>query len=368
LKENSSKISLQALGWNAFFQKEFESIQEPGLAVGRIAIENKQQYLLYTQHGELRGEVSGKLLYEARSSAELPKVGDWVAISALEAEGKAIIHKVLSRKSKFSRKVRGKKTDEQVIAANIDIIFIVQGLDSNFNLRRLERYLVMAYESGASPVIILNKTDLCQDYAAKIADVEQTAFDVPIQGISAKTGYGLDKMREFIKEGLTFAFIGSSGVGKSTIINKLLGREILKTREVRQKDSRGRHTTARRELIILPQGGLLIDTPGMREMQLWSSSEGLQETFVDIDELAEGCRFSDCSHTQEKGCAVLAAVETGEISEERYTSYIKLQRELKRLEIKQNKRSYLEEKRRIKKFHREINRVVKAKEEEKWRR
>jgi ribosome biogenesis GTPase len=359
-------INLKALGWNDFFQKEFESVLEPGLTVGRIAIENKQQYLIYTQQGELRGEVSGKLLYEAMSSADLPKVGDWVVISAMEAEGKAIIHSILPRKSKFSRKVVGKKTDEQITAANIDIVFIVQGLDSNFNLRRLERYLVMAYESGARLVIILNKTDLCGDYETKIAKVEQIAFDVPILGMSAKTGYGIEKMREFIKEGLTFAFIGSSGVGKSTIINKLLGQEILKIREVRQKDSKGRHTTAKREMIVLPQGGVLIDTPGMREMQLWSASEGLRGTFADIEELAEKCRFSDCSHTQEKGCAVLAAVGAGEISEERYNSYMKLQRELKRLEIKQNKRSYLEEKRRVKKFHREINRIMKAKTEEKW--
>jgi len=359
-------LDLKALGWGAFFQKEFESVQEPGLAAGRIAIENKQQYLIYTQQGELRGEVSGKLLYEARSSADLPKVGDWVVISAMEAEGKAIIHNILPRKSKFSRKTVGKKTDEQIIATNIDIVFIVQGLDSNFNLRRLERYLVMAYENGARPVIILNKTDLCRDYPAKIAEVKQIAFDVPILGISAKTGYGIEKMREFIKEGLTFAFIGSSGVGKSTIINKLLGQELLKIREVRQKDSKGRHTTAKREMIVLPQGGVLIDTPGMREMQLWSASEGLGDTFADIEQLGKQCHFSDCSHTQEKGCAVIAAVKAGKISEERYKSYMKLQRELKHLTVKQDQKSYLAEKERMKKLHKDFRRIKKRKESGKY--
>jgi len=360
-------LSLESLGWNSYFQDAFEAIKVSGFKIGRVAIENRQQYLLYSEQGEFIAEVSGKLLYESESAADLPKVGDWVVISLLEKEGKAIIHYVLKRKSKFSRKVAGNKTEEQIVAANIDIIFIVQGLDNNFNLRRLERYLIMAYESGAKPVIILNKVDLCEDYKKRAAKVEEIAFGVPIIVVSAKTGYGIGKIKNFIKEGVTFAFIGSSGVGKSTIINVIVGKEILKTKEVRTKDSKGRHVTEKRELIILASGGLLIDTPGMRELQLWSASYGLDETFADIQNLALNCYFSDCSHINEKKCAVIEAANKGIISEKRYRSYIKLQKELDYLKTRQNKSAFLEEKKRIKNLHKEFRRIKTAKENRKWK-
>lgn len=324
--------TLETLGWTAYFQHHFSLLQNPGFEPGRVAVENKNSYLIYAQSGEYPAEVSGKLLFSTDSPADLPKVGDWVAATILEQEGKAIIHQVLPRKSYFSRKTAGRRMDEQVIAANIDTLLIMQGLDHDYNPRRLERYLVMAYESSASPVILLNKSDVGDNVAQKVAEVEALAPGVPVLALSAKTSDGLAPLLQLIQPGQTFAFIGSSGVGKSTLINRLLGSEVLKTGEVRLDDARGRHTTTRRELLLLPQGGLLIDTPGMRELQLWSADEGLSDTFTDIDRLASLCHFTDCTHTSEIKCAVVAALQAGELDPERYHSYLKLQKELAHLE------------------------------------
>ena len=289
----------------------------------------------------------------------MPKVGDWVVVSLFGDEGKAIIHEVLPRQSKFSRKAVGPKTEEQVIAANLDTIFIVQGLDDNFNLRRLERYLVMVYEGGIQPVIILNKADLCPNVQEKIALTKSIAKEVPIVALSAATREGLPQLQEFLREGLTCALAGSSGVGKSTLINSLIGEEILKTGEVRVKDSRGRHTTTHRELIALSSGTLLIDTPGMRELQLWNSEEGMDETYSEIKQLSEQCHFADCTHTSERGCAVLLAVEENRLPRERYQSYLKLNKELAYLDQKLDKHAYLEQKRKDKELHRAIKRFRK---------
>ena len=352
-------IDLKKLGWNAFFEKAFASYRDSGFAAGRVAVEHKDRYWILTACGEYPAEVTGKLMFGAESAADFPKVGDWVVVTIFEDEQKAIIHHVLPRKSKFMRKAAGKKLDEQIVAANIEVVFVVQSLDQNFNVRRLERYLVMVHESKASPVIILNKADLCPESAARVAEIGKLMPDLPVVAVSAKTDVGMDTLRGLIKEGLTFAFIGSSGVGKSSLINKLVGEEVLKIAEVRETDSRGRHTTARRQLLVLPTGGCLIDTPGMRELQLWHTDEGLDETFADIERLAADCHFADCTHTAEIKCAVLAAVASGDLPEKRYQNYLKMRKELAHFESTVNKESFLERKRKQKEMHRALNKLLK---------
>ncbi len=332
--------ALEKLGWCARFDVAFQPYREQDFQVGRISVENRDCFSVITEHGELTAEVSGRLLFNRESAADLPKVGDWAVLQMFESEQKAIIHDLLPRKTRVSRKASGKTVDEQVLAANIDVIFIVQSLDRNFNLRRLERSLVMVNEGGARPAIILNKIDLCDDFEQKVAEAREIAGGAPVLPLSAKSGDGVAGLRKMIGKTETFAFIGSSGVGKSTLINSLIGAAVQKTAEVRSGDSKGRHTTTRRELIVLPQGGCLIDTPGMRELHLWHAEEGLQETFQDIEELAKQCHFSDCTHTREKRCAVLAALASGELEKARHESYLKLQGELEFLESKRSKNSY----------------------------
>jgi ribosome biogenesis GTPase len=282
-------------------------------------------------------------------------------MSVFELEQKAIIHEVLPRISIFSRKVTGKKLEEQIIATNINVLFIVQSLDAGFNLRRLERYLVMAHESGAKPVIVLNKADLCKDLPEKLAQVKQILPDTPVVALSGLKETGLDQLEPFMQPGTTIAFTGSSGVGKSTIINKLSGTEIQETSAVREIDAKGRHTTTRRELIILSNGAILIDTPGMRELQLWNASEGLEDTFADIAQLSSDCRFSDCTHTVEKSCAIIEAINREELTPERYNSYMKLQKELAYLSVQQDQRSFLALKQKTKRIHKQYKQIIRNK-------
>lgn len=337
-------FDLIKLGWNDFFAGHLSSLKSAGFEIGRVALENRHQYLLYTKSGEVTGETTGRLLHNAESSADLPKVGDWVTFTISPEEEKAIIHEVFPRKSIFSRKVVGRKVEEQVVATNVDTVFIVQALDNDFSLRRLERYLIMIHAGNATPVIVLNKTDLCEDLEEKLDEVRKVVGNTPIISISAKTGLGLAELKSFIHEGLTYAFTGSSGVGKSTLLNRLFSQEIQKTLDVRESDSRGRHTTTTRKMFILPQGGLLIDTPGMREIQLWYGEEGLSDTFSDFNELSTTCHFSNCTHTKEIKCSVLQALAQGEILAERYESFIKLRKESEALAAKQSVSKYIERK------------------------
>ncbi len=350
-------FDLTKLGWNEFFAEHFSSLKSAGYEIGRVALENRHQYLLYTTSGEIIGETTGRLLHFADTSADLPKVGDWVAFQAFPEEGKAIIHEVLPRKSVFSRKIVGRKVEEQVVATNVDIVFIIQGLDHDFNLRRLERYLVMVFEGKSNPVVVLNKVDLCPDLEDKIAEVKKVTGNVPIIPLSAKTGAGVEELKALIKPGSTYAFTGSSGVGKSTLLNKLFSQEIQLTADVRESDSRGRHTTTCRKMFILPDGGLLIDTPGMREIQLWCNDDTLSDTFSDIEELALTCHFSNCTHTKEIKCSVLGALTTEEVSAERYDSFLKLRAEAAQIATKQNVSKFLERKQENKSAQRSFNKV-----------
>jgi ribosome biogenesis GTPase len=293
----------------------------------------------------------GRMLREARAGDTLPAVGDWVVVKPNTGEQKCLIYAVLPRKRYISRKISGGRTCEQVLAANVDTAFIVSGLDSsrNLNLRKLERYLTLAWESDASPVIILNKVDLCPDVDARIRDVESVAFGVPIHAVSATERLGMDALETYLVRGKTAVFLGPSGVGKSALINVLLGIERQEVGEVRDTDRKGRHTTSRREIILLPQGGSVIDTPGLREIQMWVDEGNLSSVFEDIERLARDCRFRDCAHRSEPGCAVIAAIQQGSLDVTRLQSYRKLEKELRHLAARQEGRTRLEERARWKK-------------------
>ncbi|HEY7198243.1 MAG TPA: ribosome small subunit-dependent GTPase A [Gaiellaceae bacterium] len=336
---------LTALGWDDARAEQFEPHAQAGLTPGRVAVQHRGAYDVLTEDGELRCDVAGRLYEEASSPADLPAVGDWVAVAARPEEGAGTVQAVLPRRTKFSRKTAWQASEEQVLAANVDVAFIVTSLNDELNLRRLERYLTLAWESGARPVLVLTKADLADDVPAAVAAVESVAFGAPVQAISSVSGEGLDAIRAHLGPGVTAALLGSSGVGKSTLVNTLAGEELLETREIRD-DGKGRHTTTRRELVQLPGGALVIDTPGMREVQLWIAEEGLEEAFSDVTELFEHCRFSDCAHESEPGCAVKEAIANGTLAPERWESYLKLQRELARLERRLDKRAQAEERKR----------------------
>ncbi|WP_420319378.1 ribosome small subunit-dependent GTPase A [Gorillibacterium massiliense] len=339
---------LNLWGWSPYYKQNFQKLadQSPELNLqpGRVIAEHKLSYTLITENGELLGEVSGKFRFAATEREHYPAVGDWVAISPRYSDGRATIHAVLPRKSKFSRKAAGLTTDEQIVATNVDTIFLVNALNQDFNMRRLERYLILAWESGANPVIILSKADLVADPSVQIAAAESVAPGVPIFAVSAQNGSGLDALTPFLAPGQTTAFLGSSGVGKSSLLNRLAGRELQEVQEIRADDDKGKHTTTHREIFLLPQGGLLIDTPGMREIQLWESEDGLSEAFSDIEELAAQCRFADCSHKKEPGCAVKRALASGTLDRSRYDSYRKLEAELVFLARKEEQKQRLQEK------------------------
>jgi len=343
---------LEDLGWNLFFQKHFQTVGIPDSVPARVVTESKGSFQVYSQYGELTAKISGKMRYRAGEEKRYPAVGDWVVVKPLIDEHKGIIHAVLPRKSKFSRKVAGERTEEQIVSANIDTIFIVSGLDGgrNLNLRRIERYLTLAWNSGATPVIVLNKVDLCPDIDSYVRSVDGIAQGISIHPVSAKKRIGLDALRNYLTKGNTAAFLGSSGVGKSALINALLGVEKQETGEVRKDDRMGRHTTTKRELILLPGGSIVIDTPGMREIQMWAGEEDIQGAFHDIEMLAKRCRFSDCSHNLESGCAVSAAIDRGDLDPARLESYRKLQKELNYLASREGQSTRLYEKLKNKKI------------------
>ena len=338
-------IRLETLGWNSDFEKSFAGFHTRDLEPGRVAVEDKHHYGVLTAGGPSCAQVAGKLLHQVASPAALPKVGDWVAVRRLPKEDKVVIHHVLPRRTKLSRKVPGRQSSEQVLAANVDIAFAVQALDRSFNPALLQRHLAMALECRVKAVVVLNKVDLCEDILATLAAAERIARDTPVIAVSAKTGQAMDSLTQLVRPGETIVFIGASGVGKSSLINHLYGDEIQATTEVRESDAKGRHTTSWRELIVLPNGGLVIDTPGMREFHMWLAGEDEREAFPDIAGLALKCHFRNCSHTVEKRCAVLTAVEQGALARERLESYMKLKRELAFLDQAAHRREFLENRR-----------------------
>jgi ribosome biogenesis GTPase / thiamine phosphate phosphatase len=343
---------LKILGWNPFFQEHFQKLSLPDAVPARVISESRNSFQVYGEYGILTTGIAGKMRYHDEAENLYPAVGDWVAVKPRVDEKKGIIQAVLPRKSKFSRKVAGERTEEQIVSANIDTVFIVSGLDGgrNLNLRRIERYLTLAWNSGATPVIVLNKVDLCPDVDTYVQSIEDVAPGISIHAVSARERIGLEALKNYLPEGSTGAFLGSSGVGKSALINSLLGAEKQETGEVRQDDRMGRHTTTKRELILLPGGGIMIDTPGMREIQMWAGEEDLQGAFHDIEMLAKRCRFSDCGHNVGSGCAVRAAIDRGDLDPARLESYQKLQKELIYLASREEGSTRLYEKMKFKKI------------------
>ncbi len=349
-------MELHSLGWNEHFAATFASFGLAGLQPGRVILQYNHIYTVATVAGELLAQCSGRLRHQALTS-KLPVTGDWVALQTSGGDDLALIHAVLPRRSGFSRQAPGRATRRQFMAANLDTAFLMVGLDNDFSPRRVERYLAAAWESGADPVVVLNKLDLCPDASARIAQIQTVADSAAVHAISALHGIGLEALGPYCAPGHTIALLGSSGVGKSTLINRLLGTEALPTQPVRPHDSRGQHTTTRRELLFLPSGGMVIDTPGLRELQLWDGNEGVQRAFDEIETLGRGCRFRDCRHEDEPGCAVRAAVDSGELDPARLANLHKLQKEMEWSERRQDASAALTEKKRWKTIHKAVNRL-----------
>lgn len=348
-------MNLIDYGWNDKFEQELEKLKNKEFMPARVVRQEKGYYHIQCEYGEVTAEVSGKFRYNTKSISDFPAVGDWVAVKLINEGKSAIIYGILPRKSSLTRKapisggrkvreingmkmVIGGATEEQVIAANIDVLFFVMALDNDFSIKRMERYLTVGFNSGAIPVIVLNKVDLCTDLEEKLSEIEKISIGVSVHCISAMKNEGIEALRQYIGIGKTIGLFGSSGVGKSTISNCLLKSDMLMTGEVREKDSKGRHTTTWRELILLPEGGVIIDTPGMREFQVWLDEDELDTKFEDIKILENQCKFSDCRHNKEPGCAIQKALKDGTLSRERYQNYLKLKIEVGYLSHRINQR------------------------------
>jgi ribosome biogenesis GTPase len=348
----AADIALAALGWGAPFATSFHERAEPGRRPGRVVAEDRGLYLVATATGDVPASVSGRFRFQANEDADAwPAVGDWVALDDRSDGG--TIHAVLTRRSAFARMAAGKETRTQVIGANVDVVFVVTSLNQDFNVRRLERYLAAAWESGARPVVVLSKADLAEDVDGPLLAAESVAPGVPILVVSAVDGTGLEVVRSHLAPGRTLAVVGSSGVGKSTLINALAGRELQAVTQVRLDDGRGRHTTIRRELVRLDDGALVLDTPGMREFGL-DDDEGLGSSFADLEAIAAACRFRDCAHRSEPGCAVRAAARDGALGRDRVEAYVKLSREAAHAERRHDALARIAERRRWKIIHKSV--------------
>jgi len=355
-----NQYSEEDLGWNSFLENQLENMPT-GLQTARISAENKTNYqLMLPGVGELNAECVGKILFNAESKSDLPKVGDWVMVQYFEDEQKALILERFDRQHTLSRKVAGHTTEEQVMAVHVDKVLIVQGLDANFNLNRLVRAVVLVSEGGIEPIIVLNKTDLVDEPQSFVQKVKAHLPDVRVIALSALYDAHLDQLKSLINAGETFVLLGSSGVGKSTLLNQLTGNMTMATAASREKDAKGRHTTTRREMHLLPEGGILIDTPGTRELQLMSGAEGIANTFDQIGQLAADCRFKDCSHTSEVGCAVIDALDEGELDEVDYENYLKLRSEDAYMESRTSQKAFLEKKAKDKQLHKDIRSIYKT--------
>jgi ribosome biogenesis GTPase len=332
--------ALDELGWDAEHASAFEQLQDDNMFPARVAAQHRGEFVLFAEHGELRARAAGRLFYEHGVGGQLPAVGDWVGVTA-----PATITAIFPRRSAFIRKNAGHDSTEQVLAANVDTAFLLAGLDDDFSLRRLERYITTAWESGAQPVVVLTKADLSPDVGAAVLEVETVAIGVPVHPVSNVTGDGLDALAPYLESGRTVVLLGSSGVGKSTLLNRLAGEEVMLTREV-AADGTGRHTTTHRELVKLSGGAMVIDTPGLRELQFWEGDVGA--AFDDIETLALECKFRNCAHLSEPGCAVLGAVDQGTLELDRLRSWRKLQRELEAIAARTDTRLRIARKKRWK--------------------
>lgn len=347
-------LQLIDLGWNDRFADAFAAPALAGLEPARVSVVNRGGWIVLLPDAELPAEVSGRFRHTCRGPEDLPAVGDWVAVRRTPGESKVIIQAVLPRQTRFARTSAGRSGEQQVLAANVDAVFLLSSLNQEFNPRRLERFLTLARDSGARPVVLLTKADLCDDPSTFIRESEAVVAGAPVFAVSCKTGKGVKALTSQLPKGQTAVLLGSSGVGKSTLINRLMGDDWQAVLPVRETDDKGRHTTTRRELFILPSGGLLIDTPGLRELQLWDGAEGLEDTFTDIEALAAGCKFTDCRHDTEPGCAVRAAVDAGTLDPARLASRQKLEREVAHFERRQDPRALAAERRRIKSVHQQV--------------
>jgi len=356
-----NQSSLHAFGATPEVQEKFASLVQdlgqPELCLGRIVFESVEQYRVRTEGGELEARPAGRL----RLEADLPVVGDWVAVAgASDDASTTLVVAILPRRTRLSRKVAGKVTREQVVAANVDTVFAVMGLDGDYSLRRLERFAVMIRQSGAQPVAVLTKTDLHEDPVGARLDAQTAVPGVPVVAVSSLKGEGLEPLKAYLEPGRTVALVGSSGAGKSTLLNRLCDAEVMKTAAVRESDDRGRHTTTHRQLVPLPGGGLLIDNPGVREIQLWADGDALAEAFEDLEALAQGCRFRDCRHEGEPGCAVAEAIEDGSLDPGRLVNWRKLEKELAFLDRQRDVAATRQEDRRLGKFYKRIQAQKKA--------
>ncbi|HEY9843737.1 MAG: ribosome small subunit-dependent GTPase A [Candidatus Sericytochromatia bacterium] len=353
--------SLAPWGWTPFFSAAFAEHAGTGLMPARLLSEHPGLFRFVTAGGEGLAELSGRLRHQALSREELPAVGDWVALNWRPDMDKARIEAVLPRRSVFARKETGGRSQAQIVAANVDTVLLVSALNQDLNVRRIERYLTLAWESGARPVIVLSKADLASQAEALRAEVEAVAIGTEILTLSALTGTGLDALGPYLAPGQTLALLGSSGVGKSTLVNALAGHQLQRVQAIREDDARGRHTTTHRELFRLPSGALLLDTPGMRELQLWSAGDGLDASFGDILELAAQCRFRNCAHAGESGCAIVPALENGGLDPLRWQNYLKLKREEAWVERRQDAAKAANTKRRWKQIHVQARQHMKEK-------
>jgi len=347
--------NLAALGWDHWFVEQACAHCDPAASVARVAAVDRDQLLLLSESGAFRARLAGKFLYESVSSAELPCVGDWVCVEKSPVDQFGLVHGVLPRKTSLRRKAAGRSVEFQMIAANVDVVIVVQSCHYDFNLKRLERYLVMARDGGATPCILLTKTDLVEPsvVAAEVAQIRSAGIDVPVLTLSNVTRDGMSELQGVLESGKTYCFVGSSGVGKSTLINGLVGREVMETKVV-SDTGEGRHTTVRRELIVLANGAMVIDNPGMREFGVLASGGGIEASYADIIARAGHCHFRDCTHINEPGCAVLQALKSGEIDTEHYENFLKLRRESGYYQL-----SYAEKRKRDKNFGRFIKSVKK---------